>query len=71
MSFVDNIPYVFLIALAVFLGLAPFHPEPHLVEKWRMLREGTLHKPIDIVDVVFHLTPILLLVVKVVRDVRG
>ena len=30
----------------VFLALAPFVPEPHLWEKFKMLRDGTLTRPI-------------------------
>lgn len=47
------------------LGLAPFSPEPHLVEKIRMLAQGTLKKPIDIIDLFFHGAPWVLLVVKI------
>ncbi len=71
MAFLDRIPYLALIIVAVFLALAPFQPEPHLVQKWRMFTAGTLRKPIDIFDVIFHLTPALLLAAKVVRDVLG
>jgi hypothetical protein len=56
--------YPTLIILALLLGLSPFVPEPHLVEKLRMLREGTLTRPLDIFDLFFHLTPALLLLLK-------
>jgi hypothetical protein len=56
--------YPTLIILALLLGLSPFVPEPHLVEKLRMLREGTLSRPLDIFDLFFHLTPALLLLLK-------
>lgn len=46
------------------IGLAPFSPEPHLVEKIRMLIQGTLKRPIDIFDLFFHSAPLVLLVVK-------
>jgi hypothetical protein len=71
MSFLDQIPYPLLIVIAVLMLLAPFAPEPHLVEKWRMLRQGELRRPIDIFDVFFHLAPALLLLAKVIRDTRG
>jgi hypothetical protein len=65
----DAIGYQFLVPLALILGLAPFRPEPHLVEKIRMLSQGTLQKPIDIFDLLLHATPIILLLIKVVADV--
>lgn len=68
MSFLDRIPYLMLIVWAVFMALAPFQPEPHLIEKVRMLSEGTLTKPIDIFDLFWHLLPDILLVLKLIRD---
>lgn len=38
--------YRFLIPLALFLGLAPFFPQPHIVEKIKMLADGTLKRSI-------------------------
>ncbi|MFW5689909.1 MAG: hypothetical protein ACOC1U_10080, partial [Spirochaetota bacterium] len=64
----DSLGYRLLVPLALLLGLAPFRPEPHLVEKLRMLFEGTLTRPLDIFDLVLHATPIVLLLVKVVAD---
>ena len=67
MAWLDNIPLVQLIIIALFLGLAPFVPEPHLFEKFRMLMSGTLVKPIDIFDFLMHGAPVLLLAVKLGR----
>lgn len=67
MKWLDKIPLPHLLIPAILLGLAPFHPEPHLVEKLRMLSEGSLHKPIDIFDLFLHGTPALLVVLKLVR----
>ena len=53
-----------LVVVCLTLGLAPFTPEPHLLEKLRMLTEGQLVKPIDIFDLVLHGTPWILLVLK-------
>ncbi len=64
MSWLDRIPYSLLIAAAIFMLGAPFLPEPHLVEKARMLSEGRLTRPIDIFDVLWHLLPCLLLGLK-------
>lgn len=67
MSWLDGIPLQMAILFALTLGLAPFFPEPHLVEKVRMLIGGSLVKPIDIFDLLFHLAPWLLLGAKVLR----
>lgn len=48
-----------LLPLALALGLAPFFPEPHIVEKLRMLMAGTLTRPVDIFDLVLHAVPLI------------
>jgi len=60
----NRLDWAVLIIAAVLLGLAPFLPEPHLVEKWRMLAHGTLRRPIDILDLLFHLSPFFLIALK-------
>ena len=67
MGWIDTIPLPMLVLLALTLGLAPFFPEPHLFEKVRMLFQGQLVKPVDIFDFFMHLTPWLLLVLKLAR----
>lgn len=54
--------------LAIFALLAPWPmgPEPHALEKLRWLSEGHLRKPLDIFDLFFHTTPMLLLLAKLV-----
>lgn len=66
-QWLDKIPFTILLLLALFLGLAPFKPEPHLVEKIRMLAHGQLVRPIDIFDLFFHGTAPLLLIFKIIR----
>lgn len=63
----DSLPLSALLVLAILMGLAPMEPEPHLVEKLRMLGQGVLTKPIDIFDLLMHASGILLLVAKLVR----
>ena len=70
MKWLDNIPYAVIVPLAVFLALAPFAPEPHLWEKLKMLVAGSLVRPIDIFDLFLHGTPLLLLLLKLVRQGR-
>ena len=68
MAFLDKIPYLILIVIAVFMLLAPFKPMPHVIEKLIMLKNGTLTKPIDIFDLFYHLLPTIVLLLKVYRD---
>lgn len=62
--------YPLLIPLAMLLGLAPFYPQPHLVEKISMLMAGTLHRPIDIFDLAWHAWPFGLLAYRITLDLR-
>jgi hypothetical protein len=64
----DKIPYTILILLTVFMLLAPFYPQPHVVEKLLMLKDGNLKKPIDIFDLFYHCIPLIVLILKMVRD---
>ncbi|MFO7543431.1 MAG: hypothetical protein R6W97_11605 [Thiobacillus sp.] len=66
MRLIREFPFPILIVLAVLMLGAPFVPEPHLVEKARMAMNGTLTRPIDLFDVVWHLLPTALLVWKIV-----
>lgn len=65
MNWLDKIPYPLLIVLSLTLGLAPFTPMPHLVEKISMLLAGELARPVDIFDLVMHGSPVVLLIAKV------
>jgi len=69
MAWLDDMSYLFLLAAAILMAMMPFQPEPHLLEKYRMWQEGELHRWLDIFDVVWHLLPTLLLLVKLGRDV--
>ncbi|HMS26612.1 MAG TPA: hypothetical protein PKC80_04480 [Burkholderiaceae bacterium] len=68
MNWLDRFPLWLLIVLAVYLGIAPIQPEPHLVEKLRMLSQVTLTRPLDIFDLLMHATPIVLLAIRVWRQ---
>ena len=67
LAFLDQIPLSTLLIIAATLGLAPFVPEPHVWEKLKMLAAGTLSRPIDIFDLVFHGLPWLVLGAKLAR----
>ena len=70
MRWIDRIPFWWLVAIAVYLAGAPFVPEPHLVEKWRMLFEGTLRKPLDLFDFFLHTMPFLVLAIRLWRQLH-
>jgi hypothetical protein len=70
-AWLDEVPLVLLAVLAGWMALAPFQPEPHLWEKLKMLAAGTLTRPIDIFDLVFHAAPQAVLAWKLVRVVRN
>ncbi len=67
LSYIDRIPLMYLVILTVFLGLAPFFPEPHLFEKTKMQIAGTLTKPLDMFDLFWHSWPIAVLLLKLYR----
>lgn len=60
--------YHVLIPLAVVLAVVPFG-SPHLAEKSRMLSQGVLVRPLDILDLIWHSWPLVLLGIRVGRDI--
>ena len=68
---IDSIPYWLLIPVAILMLLAPFQPMPHVLEKLIMLKNGTLSKPIDIFDIFYHLIPTIVLIFKIVHDLKA
>jgi hypothetical protein len=70
MRWLDRFPLPLLVVVAAWLAVAPVVPEPHLIEKWRMLMQGTLTQPIDIFDLLLHTVPLLLLGVRLWREVQ-
>jgi hypothetical protein len=66
-NWLDKIPLLPLVVGALLLGAAPFVPEPHLVEKLRMLMAGELARPIDIFDLLLHGALPLVLLLKLGR----
>ena len=60
--------YKFLVPLVLLLGFAPFFPQPHIVEKIRILLDGTLKRPIDIFDLAWHAWPFVLLAYRIRRS---
>ena len=71
MRWLDRIPFYLLIPITVWMAIAPISPEPHLVEKLRLLSQGLLTRPVDIFDLLLHTTPLLLLALKVWRIMKA
>ena len=71
MNWLKGIPYFALIGASILMALLPFQPEPHLLEKLRMLLQGDLSKPIDIFDLFWHSLPMFLLVAKYILEQKS
>ena len=67
LRWLDKLPLTWLAVLAGWLAVAPLYPEPHLVEKLRMLGQGTLVRPLDVFDLLMHAVTLLVLVAKLWR----
>jgi hypothetical protein len=67
----DKIPYSILTIMAIIMLLAPFRPMPHVVEKLIMLKNGTLQRPIDIFDLIYHVAPSIVLLLKLSLGTRS
>lgn len=68
MAWIDSLDWPILLIAGFFLAIAPMVPEPHLVEKVRMLSQGTLVKPLDIFDLFMHSAPLVLIATKAIRQ---
>lgn len=68
MKWLDRMPLAFLIVIAVLMAILPFNATPHLLEKLRMLADGTLQRPLDIFDLFMHGTPAVLLMIRLYRQ---
>jgi hypothetical protein len=71
MRWLDKVPVLPLAIAAVLLGLAPFSPRPHLVDKLALLVAGELTRPVDLFDLVLHASLPLLLGLKLIRGWRS
>jgi hypothetical protein len=70
MRWLDRMPLLWLSLIAVWLLVAPVVPEPHLLEKLRLLSQGQLTRAIDISDLLLHSVPALLLALRLWRDAQ-
>ena len=69
LKWIDKLPLVPLVGVAILLAVLPLHSTPHLLEKLGMLVQGTLVKPIDIFDLLMHGTPAALVIIRLIRMV--
>lgn len=53
------------------MALAPFYPEPHLLQKFNMALNGKLTHWLDVFDVVFHAALPVLFIVAFIRKIRS
>lgn len=60
-------PWLVPLVAALTLGLAPFFPRPHLVEKIQWLFTGHRFRPVDVFDLFLHAAPWIWLVAALVR----
>jgi len=67
LSLIDRLPLGLLLIAVMTLGLAPFVPEPHVWQKLNLLMAGGLHRPVDVIDLILHGAPWILLTAKIVR----
>ncbi len=70
MKWLEKIPLGPLVLAAVFLALAPFRPQPHLWEKLGMLMEGRLTQGMDMFDLLWHSSLLILVLLKLVLAKR-
>ena len=67
LKYIDRIPLGPLVIITLVMAFAPFVPEPHLLEKSRMVVNGELTKGIDIFDLFWHSFLIVILVIRLMR----
>ena len=68
MNWLDKAPLWVVVALAVWMAVAPIAPEPHLISKLRLLSQGAMVRPLDVFDLCLHLAPMLLLAWRLWRQ---
>jgi hypothetical protein len=66
-----SVPWAGILVACATLGLAPFRPVPHVVEKTGLLLRGELRRPIDWFDLVLHGLPWGLLAAKAAASRRA
>jgi len=70
-ALLEQLPLSYALIAAATLGLAPFLPEPHIWEKIKMIKAGTLKRPIDVFDFLLHAVPFVVLLAKLAQIAIG
>lgn len=70
LNWLDRLAWKWLLLIAGWMAIAPITPEPHLVEKLRLLVQGALVRPLDIFDLALHAAPLFLVALKLWRQLR-
>ncbi len=65
-----GLPWPLVVLACATLGLAPFTPLPHVLEKLGLLAGGRLVRPIDWFDLVLHGAPWAMLIGKAAVTIR-
>ncbi len=65
-----GLPWGLVVLVCATLGLAPFVPMPHVLEKLGMLARGQLVRPIDWFDLLMHGSPWAVLIGKALVTLR-
>lgn len=69
-GFIDRLPWWIVGFMVLTLGLAPYTPEPHILEKLKMLFEGDLRDGMDWFDLGLHGVPWVVALVKGLRTLK-
>lgn len=69
-GFIDRLPWWIVGFMVLTLGLAPYTPEPHILEKLKMLFAGDLRDGMDWFDLGLHAVPWVLALVKGLRTLK-
>ncbi len=68
---IDEIPLPMLVIIAILMAIMPITGGSHLLQKSQMLMDGTLSKPLDILDLLMHGTPAFLLIIRLLRLIKS
>lgn len=71
LSWLDCLPWTWLLLLAAWMAITPLTVESPLVEKLRLLVQGAQLRPLDIFDLAMHATPLVLVALKLRRQWRA
>ncbi len=71
LALLQSAPWYLVILLGLALALAPFSPEPHLWQKIKLWHAGGLQRPIDVFDLLFHASGLVLIALKLASSAKN